>query len=148
MTSTKPTKQDLKNYNYDLKNHPLYSRPGDFLKLGDRVVARFRIFDLPQSTLNADWGPVHAEAFEEGVVVHVQEGHWPTVRFNRTGTATCVTPFEVCRLNDNDTAQVLEVMKLARLGKKTLFSAAFKKLSRSELVTLDGWLRTGAALQR
>ncbi|HVE14330.1 MAG TPA: hypothetical protein VNI01_13100 [Elusimicrobiota bacterium] len=64
----------------------------DFAKMGDRVRAKVRVYDLPG---NPDPGPIHAEPGEMGTVVHTEEGFWPTARFDRTGTATCVTSDEV-----------------------------------------------------
>lgn len=63
-----------------------------FLQEGQRVRAKVRVFDLPGQP---DPGPIHAEPGELGMVVHTEPGFWPTVRFDRTGTATCVTPQEV-----------------------------------------------------
>ena len=77
---------------WNIKDDPFYTHPEDFLQLGQRVRARIRVYDLPG---NPDPGPIHAEPGEEGVVVHVQKGCWPTVTFNRTGTSTCVVPAEV-----------------------------------------------------
>lgn len=93
----KPTEQDLKNYQYDTKSSPFYSKPEAFLALGQRVRANFRIFDLPNPGRSDDWGWVSAEAGEEGTVIHVQPGYWPTVRFDKTRCATCVTDFEVTK---------------------------------------------------
>lgn len=67
-----------------------------FLKLGDRVRAKRRVFDLPGKD---NPGPIHAEPGEEGVVVHTEFGSWPTVRFDKTNTATCVTDSEVEKIN-------------------------------------------------
>jgi hypothetical protein len=66
--------------------------PHEFLKEGQRVRALIRVYDLPG---NDDQGPIRAEPGEEGVVEFVEEGYWPTVRFDRTGCATCVTDEEV-----------------------------------------------------
>jgi hypothetical protein len=87
-----PTEQDKKNYDFKAKDSPYYSNPGKWLREGDRVRAKFRIFDLPGK--EDDWGWVSAEAGEEGVVVHVEDSYWPTVKF-ANGRATCVTDFEV-----------------------------------------------------
>lgn len=90
--SQMPTEQDRKNYNYDIKSSPFYSKPHEFLRVGDKVRARIRIWDLPWQSED-DWGPVVAEATEEGVCVHVQNGCWPAVQFaNRLSD---VTDFEV-----------------------------------------------------
>ncbi len=78
-----------------IKNSPFYTHPEDFLQMGQRVRAITRVYDLPG---NEDQGPIHAERGEEGVVVHVQKGLWPTVTFDRTGTSTCVTDEEVVGL--------------------------------------------------
>jgi hypothetical protein len=91
----KPTEQDIANYSsLDPKKSPYYSCPENFLKEGQRVRAKFRIFDLPGQATDADWGWVSAEAGEEGTAVDVQTGHWPTVIFDGGG-ATCVTDGEV-----------------------------------------------------
>lgn len=63
-----------------------------FLNYGDRVRAIIRVYDLPGTD---DPGIIHAEPGDEGVVVHTQEGLWPTVTFDKTGTSTCVTTEEV-----------------------------------------------------
>ncbi len=89
-----PTEQDIANYSSGGPS-PFRDRPGDFLKLGQRVRAKFRIFDLPGRVEDKDWGWVSAEAGEEGTVVHQEEGSWPTVRFDVTGAATCVFDHEV-----------------------------------------------------
>lgn len=95
----KPTEQDIANYrSYDSKNSPFVSCPEKFLKVGQRVRAKFRIFDLPGRATDADWGWVSAEAGEEGTVIHVEKGYWPTVRFDNTRCATCVTDGEVVPL--------------------------------------------------
>lgn len=77
---------------WDIKKSPFYTKPEKFLKLGQRVRAKLTVYDLPGTDSP---GPMHALVGEEGVVVHVQTGHWPTVRFDRTGSSTCVTDFEV-----------------------------------------------------
>jgi hypothetical protein len=91
----KPTAQDIANYNYPIRSSQFFKNPEDFLKMGQRCKARFRIFDLPNPGKSDDWGWVSAEEGEEGTVVHVEKGYWPTVRFDNTGAATCVTNFEV-----------------------------------------------------
>lgn len=68
-----------------------------FLNLGERVRAKTRVFDLPDTS---NPGPVHAEAGELGTVEHTEPGCWPTVRFDRTGTATCVTDEEVEKIDE------------------------------------------------
>jgi len=70
----------------------------DFMQMpvGTRVRAKTTVYDLPGE---ADMGPIHAEAGDEGTVVHTQSGLFPTVRFDRTGGATCVTEFEVEQIN-------------------------------------------------
>lgn len=75
-----------------IESSPFYTHPETFLKEGQRVRAKIRVYDLPG---NEDQGPIHAEPGEEGVCVFVEEGFWPTVKFDRTGTATCVTDEEV-----------------------------------------------------
>lgn len=92
MTAQLPTEQDRKNYSNNIATSPFYDKPREFLKLGQRVRAKFRIWDLPGN--EPDWGWVSAEEGDEGVVVGVDD-NWPTVRFERTGYATCVTDFEV-----------------------------------------------------
>lgn len=94
MPNPKPTAEDLKNYSYSIKTSLFYKEPEKFLKMGQRVKAKFRIWDLPHQS-DGDWGWVSAEPGELGTVVHVQEGYWPTVRFDGTGCATCVTDLEV-----------------------------------------------------
>lgn len=94
MANPKPTTADRKNYSKSIKTSRFYKRPEKFLKMGDRVRAKFRLFDLPHQSKN-DWGWVSAEAGELGTVVHTQKGYWPTVRFDQTGCATCVTDLEV-----------------------------------------------------
>jgi hypothetical protein len=69
------------------------------LRVGDRVRAKIRVFDFPGNK-DPRWhdgtsGPVHAEPGEEGVVVWTQEGLYPCVKFDRTGTRTDVTGDEV-----------------------------------------------------
>lgn len=76
----------------DIRNSPFYSCPEKFLTEGQRVRAIATVFDLPGNT---DPGPIHAEVGELGTVIHVEPDFWPTVRFDRTGTCTCVTDFEV-----------------------------------------------------
>jgi hypothetical protein len=94
-TEKQPTEQDLKNYSYQCKTSQFFENPGKFLKEGQRVRAKFRIWDLPQRDLESDWGWVSAEKGETGTVVHAQDGLWPTVQFDETGASTCVTDFEV-----------------------------------------------------
>lgn len=50
------------------------------------------IHDLPGEP---DPGPLAAQLGDEGTVVHAQNGIFPTVRFDRTRYATCVTHLEV-----------------------------------------------------
>lgn len=89
-----PTDEDRRNYNFAPEKSPFFEHPETFLNIGDKVKAKFRIFDLP-SGHEDDWGPVAAEAGEEGTVVHVETDYWPTVRFDNTGRASEVTDFEV-----------------------------------------------------
>lgn len=56
------------------------------MRIGSRVVA-------VQQIAEPGFG-VHAETGDAGEVVHVEDGI-PTVRFERTGTATIVDPSEV-----------------------------------------------------
>ena len=63
-----------------------------FLKEGQRVRAKIDVYDLPETPKP---GPLHATSGELGTVVHTEPGFWPTVRFDRSGTATCVTHEEV-----------------------------------------------------
>lgn len=79
----------------DIRESPFYTQPEKFLKLDQRVRAIIRVYDLPTKDGQGDQGPIHAEPGEEGVVVHVEKGYWPTVTFDRTGTSTCVTDIEV-----------------------------------------------------
>lgn len=74
---------------------PYYNQPEKFCSLGQRVRAKIRVYDCPGEE---DQGPIHAEPGDLGTVVHVEEGFWPTVRFDRTGTATCVTDEEVVKV--------------------------------------------------
>ena len=76
----------------NIKNSPFYTHPEDFLKVNQRVRAKVQVYDLPG---NPDPGPIHAEEGEGGVCIHVEKGFWPTVKFDRTGTCTCVTDEEV-----------------------------------------------------
>lgn len=96
MPNPVPTAEDRKNYSVDVRLSPFFSKPEEFLKLGQRVRANHRIFDLPNDA-GADWGWVSAEKDEQGTVVHVEAGYWPTVRFDG-GKATCVTDTEVSPL--------------------------------------------------
>jgi len=66
-----------------------------FVVEGDRVVAITTVYDLPGTP---DQGMIHAYEGEEGIVVHTETGYWPTVTFDRTGTSTMVTDFEVERV--------------------------------------------------
>lgn len=69
------------------------------MKVGDRVRALVTVTEdgmgvgdpsLKSFSTAADGAYIHALPGEEGEVVHTQECTWPTVRFDRTGTATCV----------------------------------------------------------
>jgi hypothetical protein len=88
----RPTAEDRKNYSYDVKTSPHYANPEGWLNEGQRVRAKFRIWDLPLN--EPDWGWVSAEKGELGTVVDDMNG-WPVVRFDRTRYATNVTDFEV-----------------------------------------------------
>lgn len=65
------------------------------VEVGDVVQALKRVLeeggDGPGNSSAAPCTPgwVHAEEGELGVVVHTEPGYHPTVRFHRTGTATC-----------------------------------------------------------
>lgn len=76
----------------DIKLSPFYSNPEKFLREGQRVRAKRRVYDSPGTD---DPGPVMAEAGDLGTCVFVEENFWPTVRFDSTGMATCVTDEEV-----------------------------------------------------
>ena len=73
---------------------PYFDQPHKFLRLGQRVRAKITVEEEGPGTDSF----VHAVPGEEGVCVGVDEGFWPTVRFDRTGTATCVTDEEVVAL--------------------------------------------------
>jgi hypothetical protein len=98
----RPTAKDRANYAQT--GNPQYRRKPDlFLKLGQRVRARFRIFDLPGQTkrrpdgtvvtLKTNWGWLTAPKGMEGTVVD-KCGGWPTVRFDN-GLVSDVTDVEV-----------------------------------------------------
>ncbi len=70
--------------------------PPQFLALGDRVRARLKIVE--EGLVTGVGKHTHAEPDETGVCVHVQKGYFPTVRFDRTKTATIVFPEEVEKL--------------------------------------------------
>lgn len=92
-----PTEFDVKQYQEQkasVRQSPFFSKPETFLKLGQRVRAKVRVWDTPDDDM-AKWGRLHAEKGDTGTVVHVQKGCWPTVTFDRSGTSTCVTDFEV-----------------------------------------------------
>lgn len=92
-----PTEQDRKNYSVDIRTSPFFSKPDEFLKLGQKCRARFRVFDLPNKSEN-DWGWVSAEAGVVATCISVNEGRWPTVQF--PGAITDVTDFEVEALDE------------------------------------------------
>ena len=94
---TSPNDEDRKNYSYDVLTSKFHSCPEKFLSLGDKVRAKFRIWDTPNDLGN--WGWVSAEKGELGLVVHVEKGCWPTVRFEN-GRSTCVMNFEVENVTD------------------------------------------------
>ena len=99
MDNEKPSDEDRKNYSFNIRDSALFSCPEKFLELGQKVRAKFRIWDQPnmnprKTTNGEDWGWVSAEKDEEGVVQHVEKGYWPTVRF-ASGRSTCVTDMEV-----------------------------------------------------
>lgn len=69
-------------------------------EVGDRVKAIIQITEngkLPgdPSARPLDSGWIHAEPGDLGTVVHWHDGVWPTVKFDRTNTATCVTDKEI-----------------------------------------------------
>lgn len=133
MPNPKPTDADKKNYSYSIKTSPFHDKPGSFLRLGQKVQAKFRIFYLPHKSEN-DWGWVSAEAGEQGEVVHVQDGYWPTVRFEKTGCATCVTDLEVvalCSATYKDNAVTRECQRGAGHALVTMGSATSLSRSRS-----------------
>lgn len=71
----------------------------NFLNVGDLVVAKMRVYDLPG---NPDPGPIAAEKGEMGICIDRQPNHCPTVQFFRTRHITDVFPDEVERLRDFD----------------------------------------------
>lgn len=75
-----------------LKKNKYYKCPEKFLKAGQRVKA---VVSITEKRGSADHVAYHAQPGEFGTVVHVEKGFWPTVKFERTGTMTCVTPLEV-----------------------------------------------------
>lgn len=70
-------------------------------KEGDLVRAKKTVYDLPGVKFDAATyhairpDHIHAEAGDEGVIVHAQPGVYPTVTFNVTGTSTMVNDEEV-----------------------------------------------------
>lgn len=73
------------------KDSVWYHNPGDWLQEGARVRAKITVFeDGPDSNSH-----IHALPGELGTVIHVEPGFWPTVRFDRTRTATAVFDVEV-----------------------------------------------------
>jgi hypothetical protein len=72
------------------KTEEFSDKPGEWLKAGQRVRSIGKVYD---TGIPGDW--LHAEPGEFGTVEHTEPDNWPTVRFDRTGTATCVTPLEV-----------------------------------------------------
>lgn len=68
--------------------------------VGDRVKAVKQITESGKLPGNPEADPldcdgIHAEAGEFGTVAHWHEGILPTVRFDRTGTATMVRDDEI-----------------------------------------------------
>lgn len=63
-------------------------------KLGERVKAKGRITDtgIPDD----EW--VHAEEGDTGTIEYVDEAGYPTVRFDRLGSATVVGHHEIKRV--------------------------------------------------
>ena len=90
-----PDSSDLRAYARRSNESPFYSNPGSFLREGQRVRAKIRVWDCPQDSLEKNWGWVSALPGELGTVEHSQPGCWPTVRFDETGCSTCVTDLEV-----------------------------------------------------
>ncbi len=76
----------------DIRTSPFYECPEKFLSVGDRVVAIIEVYEEGIGAINTFQ---HAVPGDEGTVVGNEPGYWPTVRFDRTRTATCVTDFEV-----------------------------------------------------
>lgn len=68
---------------------------------GDKVVARHEVTERGIGTIGdpdaafPDAAYIHAVEGDRGTVVHVNVDGYPTVRFERTGTATIVHPDEV-----------------------------------------------------
>lgn len=99
----RPTAQDRENYSRNIRRSKYFKNPNAFTKVGDRVRARFRIFDLPHQTrirkdgtrvvLKSDWGWLTAPKGMEGTVVG-KYGGWPTVTFDN-GITSDVTNYEV-----------------------------------------------------
>lgn len=90
-----PTPEDIRNYSFDSSTSPYFKAPHTFLKVGQKVRARFRIWDTPdpKHLWGNNWGPIRAEAGEVGEVIETCRGHWPTVQFKNG--ITDVTDFEV-----------------------------------------------------
>lgn len=76
---------------FNLNPDALNTANTNFLQEGDKVIALVEVYDLPNQANNLHC----ASPGDTGIVVHAQEGHWPTVRFERTGYSTCVTDREV-----------------------------------------------------
>jgi hypothetical protein len=62
------------------------------MNVGDRVRA---ITQIAESDFNDAGTWVHANIGDLGHVVHISEAGFPTVRFDKTGTATVVAPSEI-----------------------------------------------------
>lgn len=66
------------------------------LKIGDVVVAKRTVYDLPP---DKSW--VHADVGEFGIVINTEPGH-VTVRFNPSHTCTDVAPSEIRKPTEAD----------------------------------------------
>lgn len=65
---------------------------------GERVKAVVQITESGETPGNVNAKPLDADwihAGDSGTVEHWHEGVWPTVRFDRTGTASCVMDKEI-----------------------------------------------------
>lgn len=84
--------EDLTRTVTTLKKNRYFKCPEKFLKLGQRVKAKVSI---AEERNDMQYDIFHARPDELGTVIHVEKGFWPTVKFDRTSTSTCVTPLEV-----------------------------------------------------
>jgi hypothetical protein len=60
--------------------------------VGDKVKA---VKQIRENNFNGQETWTHAEPGDTGEIIHRNEWFLPTVRFDRTGTATIVTPTEI-----------------------------------------------------